>query len=209
MSHCSVVVWHPAQPRAATGPESHAPRGGRRAAASRSGELVEKEIHSGNPAVPGNDEIRPGVRWRLPRAAFSPLDPPAIAHFLGPGDGLIAKVRVRRLDRARDAIDRVAPAVDAPTRVVEHAIFGEELVDGRAPTRGGVFPEDVVQIAGQQGRYAGGHGWSPFGILPAAALHRILRAPGASCSLLDDQLRFQRDASRHVCNSTTVRRDTV
>src|SRR5258706_3833834 len=108
MSHCSVVVWHPAQPRAARGAESHAPPGGRRAAASSSGELVEKEIHSGNPAVPGNDEIRPGVRWRLTRAAFYPLDPPAIAHFLGLGDGLIAKVRVRRPDLALDAIDRVA-----------------------------------------------------------------------------------------------------
>jgi hypothetical protein len=48
------------------------------------------------------------VRWRLTRAAFDPLDPPAIAHFLGLGDGLIAKVRVRRPERARDAIDRVA-----------------------------------------------------------------------------------------------------
>src|SRR5260370_34853496 len=95
MSHCRVVVCHPAQPRAATGAESHAPPGGRRAAASSSGELVEKEIHRGNLAVPGNDEIRPGVRWRLTRAAFYPLDPPAIAHFLGPGNGLIAELRLR------------------------------------------------------------------------------------------------------------------
>src|SRR5258707_850325 len=128
-----------------------------------SGQLVEKEINGGNPAVPGNDEISPGVSWRLTRAARYPLDPPAIAQFLGPGNWLIAKVRVSRLDRARDAIDLVAATVDAPG-LVEHAIFGEDLVDGRAPTRGVVFTEDVVKIAGQQGRYAVGHSLSPLGI---------------------------------------------
>jgi len=50
-------------------------------------------------------------------------------------------------DRACDAIDLVPATVDAPAGVVEHAIFGEELVDGRAPTRGVVFTEDVVKIA--------------------------------------------------------------
>jgi len=59
---------------------------------------------------------------------------------------------VSSLDRARDAIDLVAAAVDAPG-LVEDAIFGEDLVDGRAPTRGVVFTEDVVKIAHQQGRY--------------------------------------------------------
>src|SRR6516225_3066347 len=49
---------------------------------------------------------------------------------------------------------------DAPG-LVEHAIFGEDLVDGRAPTRGVVLTEDVVKIAGQQIRYAVGHGLSP------------------------------------------------
>src|SRR6266446_1504641 len=126
------------------------------------GELVEKEIQGGNPAVPGDDEISPGVRWRLTMAARYPLDPPAVAHFLGLGNGLIAKVRVRGPDRARDAIDRVAATVGAPAGVVEHAIFGEELVDGRPPARGVVFTEDVVNIAGQQGRYAMGHGLSPL-----------------------------------------------
>ena len=62
-----------------------------------------------------------------------------------------------RLDRARDAIDLVAATVEAPGGVVEHAIFGEDLVDGRTPTRGVVFTEDLVKIAGQQGRYAVGH----------------------------------------------------
>src|SRR6266850_4948498 len=42
-------------------------------------EFVEKEIDAGNPAVPGNDEISPGVSWRLARPALYPLDPSAIA----------------------------------------------------------------------------------------------------------------------------------
>jgi hypothetical protein len=82
------------------------------------------------------------------------LDPPAIAQFLGSGNWLISKVRVSSLDRAGDAIDLVVATVNAPAGIVEHAIFGEYLVDGRAPTRGVVFTEDVVQIAGQQGRDA-------------------------------------------------------
>jgi hypothetical protein len=76
-------------------------------------QLVEKEIDGSNPAVPGNDEISPGVSRRLPRAARYPLDAPAIAQFLGRGNWLISKVRVRRLDRARDAIDLVPATVDA------------------------------------------------------------------------------------------------
>jgi hypothetical protein len=48
------------------------------------------------------------------------------------------------------------PRVDAPAGVIEHAIFGENLVDGRASARGIVFTEDVMKIAGQQGRYAVG-----------------------------------------------------
>ena len=70
--------------------------------------------------------------------------------------------RVAPVRRPRDAIDLVAATVDAPG-LVEHAIFGEDLVDGRAPTRGIVLTEDVVKIAGQQDRYAG-HGLSPLGI---------------------------------------------
>jgi hypothetical protein len=64
------------------------------------------------------------------------LDPPAIAQFLGLGNWLISKVRVSRLDRARDAMDLVVATVEAPEGVVEHAIFGEDLVDGRTSTRG-------------------------------------------------------------------------
>src|SRR6266446_5887327 len=121
------------------------------------GELVEKEIKGGNPAVPGNDEISPGVIWHLTRLARYPLDPPAIAQLLGLGNWLISKVRVSSSDRARDAIDLVAATVDAFGGVVEHTIFGEDLFDSRAPTRGIVFTEDVLKIAGQQGRYGVGH----------------------------------------------------
>src|SRR6266478_9483779 len=112
-----------------------------------SGQLVEQEIHGGNPAVPDNDEISPGVSWRLTRPALYPLDPPAIAQFLGPGNWLISEVRVSSPDRARDAIDLVAATVDALGRVVEDAIFGEDVVDGRAPPLGVVFTEDIVKVA--------------------------------------------------------------
>src|SRR6202140_3257691 len=120
-------------------------------------QLVEKKINGGNPAIPGNDEISTSVCWRLTRAARSPLDPPAIAHFLRLGYWLISKVRVSSLDRARDSIDLVAASVDASLGIVEHAIFGEDLVNRRAPTRRVVLTEDVVKIAGQQGRYAVEH----------------------------------------------------
>jgi hypothetical protein len=66
------------------------------------------------------------------------LDPPAIPQFLGLGNWLISKVRVSSLDRARDAIDLVAATVDA-LGLEEHAIFGEDLGDGRAPSRAGSF----------------------------------------------------------------------
>ena len=67
------------------------------------------------------------------------MDAPAIAQFLGLGNRLVSKVRMSALDRARDAIDLVAATIDAPVGVVEHAIFGEDLVDGRASARGVVF----------------------------------------------------------------------
>ena len=97
---------------------------------------------------PGNDEVSPGVSWRLTGAARYPLHPTSIAQFLWFRDWLISKVRMSSPDRACDAIDLVAATVDAPAGVVEHAIFAEDLVDGRAPTRGVVFTEDVVKIAG-------------------------------------------------------------
>src|SRR6266478_2817871 len=122
-------------------------------------QLVEKKISGCNPAVPGNDEISTSVSWRVTRAARYPLDPPAIAYFLGLGYWLISKVRVSSLDRARDSIDLVAASVDASLGIVEHAIFGEDLVYRGAPTRRVVLTEDIVKIAGQQGRYAVEHGF--------------------------------------------------
>jgi hypothetical protein len=104
--------------------------------------------YGGNPAVTGNDEISPGISWGIARAARYPLNPPAIAQFFGLGNWLISKVRVSSLDRARDAIDLVAAAVDA-LGFVEHAIFGENLVDGSTTTRGVIFTENVVKVADQ------------------------------------------------------------
>src|SRR6185503_4159886 len=88
---------------------------------SSSRQLVEKEINGGNPAVPGDDEISPGDNWRLTHAALYPFDTPGIAQFLGLGNWLISIVCVSSPDRARDAIDLVAPTIDAPVRFVEHA----------------------------------------------------------------------------------------
>ena len=68
-----------------------------------------------------------------------------------------------RLDRARDTIDLFATTMHA-LGLVEHAIFGEYLVDGRATACGVVFTEDVVKVAGQQGRNAIGRGLLPLGI---------------------------------------------
>ena len=121
---------------------------------SSSGRLVKKEIKCGNPAILNNDEISARVSRRLTRVARYPLDPPAVAQFLGLGNWLISKVRVSSLDCACDAIDLVAATVDTPAGIVEQAIFGECLVDRRAPTRWIDFTEDVMKIAGQQGGYA-------------------------------------------------------
>ena len=49
-------------------------------------QLIEKEINGGNPAVPGDDEISPGVGWRIARPARYPRDPSAIANLLGLGN---------------------------------------------------------------------------------------------------------------------------
>ena len=56
------------------------------------------------------------------------------------------------------------PRIDSLAGVVEHAIFCVEILNGRAPACGVVFTEDFLKIAGQQSRYAVGHGLSdsPF-----------------------------------------------
>src|SRR5205814_9384792 len=126
----------------------------------------------------GVDHLKVGDRVLLPLYSFSwreRLVAPAAGLFVLPE----AKVRVSSLDRARDAIDLVAATVDAPG-LVEHAIFGEDLVDRRAAARGVVFTEDVVKIAGQQGRYAVGHGLPPLGsLLRGRASPRPRRFPDA------------------------------
>src|SRR5437879_3493040 len=137
-------------------------------------QLVEKKINGGNPAIPGNDEISTSVCWRLARAARYPLDPPAIAHFLRLGYWLISKVRVSSLDLARDSIDLVAASVDTSLGIVEHAIFGEDCVNRRAPPGRVVLTEDVVKIAGQQGRYAVRHGCCFSSLGPCAACANVL-----------------------------------
>src|SRR5260370_26646439 len=110
--------------------------------------------------APGNDEISTGLNRRLTWAALYPLNPPPSADFLGLGYWLISKVRMSSPDRARDSTDFVAASVDAFHGIVEHAIFGKNLVHRHASTRRVVLTEDVVKIAGQQGRNAAGHGWS-------------------------------------------------
>src|SRR5260370_5421362 len=73
-------------------------------------------------------------------------------------------------DRACDTINLVAATVDTRFGVIEHVIFGPELVGSRAPRRGIVLTEDVLKIAGQQGRYAIGHNGSVFTIANFSAV---------------------------------------
>src|SRR5258708_33131797 len=122
---------------------------------------MEKEIDGGNPAVPGDEEISPGVGRRLAGATRHPPDPYAIARLLWRGDRLILKVRMSSLDHARDPVDLVAAPVGAAVGVVGHALFVVDLVNDRATTRGVVFAEDVAEISKYQGRCAVGHGLSP------------------------------------------------
>src|SRR5580692_7330189 len=122
---------------------------------------IEKEIDGGNPAVPGDEEISPGVGRRLARRTRHPPDPRGVAQLFGLADRLILKVRMSSLDHARDAVDRVAATMSAAVRVVEHAIFVVDLVNDRATARRVVFAEGVAKIAKYQGRIAVRHGLSP------------------------------------------------
>jgi hypothetical protein len=49
-------------------------------------------------------------------------------------------------DLARDAVDLVAATIDSLAGVVEHPIFGIELLNGRAAS-GVVLAEDFLKIA--------------------------------------------------------------
>jgi hypothetical protein len=80
------------------------------------------------------------------------------------GRGRVLEVRMGRPDRTRDPIDLVPAPVNSP-RLVEHAVLGEDLVDGRSSASGVAFAEYLVKIAGQQRRDAVGNGWSPIGSL--------------------------------------------
>src|SRR5580704_16457905 len=119
----------------------------RRMVDSSSGPLVEKHIKRYDPAVPHDDEVPPGVSRHFTRASRYPGNHPRIAIFLRSGSHLISKVGVSCLDRARDPIDRVVSTVGAAFGVVEHAIFGPDLVDGSATTHGVIFAKYVAQIA--------------------------------------------------------------
>jgi hypothetical protein len=111
-------------------------------------QLVEKEIHGGNSAIAGNDEISPGLSRRFAWAARYPSDSPAIAQFLGISNYLISKLRVGGFDLAAHAINFVSAVVDG-LGFVEHAVFGENLVDDGSSARGIVLTKDVVKIACQ------------------------------------------------------------
>jgi len=82
-------------------------------------------------------------------AARYPSDPPAVARFLGFGDWLIPKVKMGSPDLARNAVYRVAAAIDSLAGVVEHAIFGVQLLNRLAPARGVVPTEPFLKLAGQ------------------------------------------------------------
>jgi hypothetical protein len=53
---------------------------------------------------------------------------------------------VSGFDLAGHAINLVTAAVDA-VRLIEHAVFGENLVDSRAAAHRVVFTKDIVKIA--------------------------------------------------------------
>src|SRR5580704_2744296 len=161
---------------------------------------IEKEIDGVNPAVPGDEEISPGVGRRLARRTRHPPDPCGVAQLFGLADRLILKVRMGSLDHARVPVDLVAATMGAAVGVVEHAIFVVELVNGRATTCGVVFAEDVAEIAKYQGRCAVGHGFypvvssSPACDLPTAGMAEARQADAAS--YVPFRLRIRIDAVR-------------
>ena len=63
------------------------PPAGMNSTETYSGQLVEEEINGGNPAVAGDDEIRPGVCWRIAGTAGYPWDPPALPASSGSAIG--------------------------------------------------------------------------------------------------------------------------
>src|SRR5258708_22751759 len=80
------------------------------------------------------------------------------------GRGRVLEVRMGRPDRARNPIDLVPAPMDARPRVAEHAVLGEEVIDGRSSARGVPLAEYLAEIACKQVRDAVGHGRSPIAL---------------------------------------------
>jgi hypothetical protein len=112
------------------------------------GQFVEEEIDRSDSSVTSNDKICSSVSRSLIRAAFYPADSSSVSQFLGRGNWLVSKVRVRSSELACDPVDRVTTTMDA-CGLIEYAVFRKDLVDGCSPTRRIVFAEDVGKIAGQ------------------------------------------------------------
>jgi hypothetical protein len=66
------------------------------------------------------------------------------------------------LDQACDAVDLVAAAVNTTFGIMEHCVFMEDLIDRLASASGIRLAEHVVEVAKQQCRYGGGHGFLRF-----------------------------------------------
>jgi len=64
---------------------------------------------------------------------------------------LISEVRVITLEHPRDAVALVAAIVNAAVRVVEHGVFGKDVVDRPTPTQRIDLTEHVFELAKQQG----------------------------------------------------------
>src|ERR1700722_7940378 len=123
-------------------------------------EGVEEEVKGGNPAIAGDDEVCSGIGRCLARAARYPSDATGVLQLLRCGRGRVLEVRMRRPDLARDPIDLVPAPVNAP-RLVEGAVLGIDVIDGRPPADWVALAEYLAKVAEQQGRDAVGHGRSP------------------------------------------------
>src|SRR5258708_960452 len=111
-------------------------------------QLVEKEIEGGNPPVPDNDEISPGIGRSLTRAARYPSDATGVMQFLRFGCGRVSEVRMGCPDHARNSINLVSAPVNAP-RFVEHAVLSEDVIDGLSSACGVALAEyEIDRIAG-------------------------------------------------------------
>jgi hypothetical protein len=109
-------------------------------------------------------------------AAWSFATPNGQADLSSHSDPIDLLLTARWPPRSNSREANGAASVHASHGIVEHAIFGEDLVNRRAKTRWVVLAEDLVKIAGQQGRYAVGHGrclssldWAPLALMHQAA----------------------------------------